>query len=180
MKKNDELALLPKTLHDRLSPIGFDIQDQFFTLDQATREVTITRAFISNVYGGSNQKTFPVISPERVAQHGMNDFMFMIPTDYQPEAPQLPGALGLRMCCEPGYKFTQIQRVFVKMVPVLGPKASVYQFVGMYRLEPAVPPYLTVEEYTAQSARVCTSTCCPCHVGCLHSARSFRANGQVR
>lgn len=112
------MALLPQTLRDRLLPVGLDIQDQYFTIDQVTRELLISRAFFANVYGGSMQDTFPKPSAVKFAQHGMDDFMFMIPTDYQPEAPQIPGAPGLRLCASPGGDFDQIVRTFVKQVPL--------------------------------------------------------------
>ena len=78
----------------------------------------------------------------------------MIPTDYQPEAPQLPGAPGLRLCAAPGQDLPHIERTFVKMVPARGRQKNVYQFVGMYEMKAAIPPYLTVAEYRAQSPRV--------------------------
>ena len=149
------MALLSSTLRDRLKPIGLDIQDQYFTLPQATREVAVSRLFVSTTYGGNMQATFPSPARKFLDVHGMDDFMFL-PTEYQPEAPLLPGAPGLWFCIDPGYAsdlFEKMRRVFVKVVPVVGSKASVYQFMGMYELRPAVPPYLTVEEYAAQSAQ---------------------------
>ncbi|KJA28750.1 hypothetical protein HYPSUDRAFT_33099 [Hypholoma sublateritium FD-334 SS-4] len=155
VKKNVGMALLSSTLRDRLKPIGLEIQDQYFTIDQATREVAVSRLFISTTYGGNMQQTFPNPARKFLDVHGMDDFMFL-PTEYQPEAPLLPGAPGLWFCIDPGYvydRFDKLRRVFVKVVPMVGSKASVYQFMGMYRLSPAVPAYLTVEEYAAQSAQ---------------------------
>lgn len=48
--------------------------------------------------------------------------------------------------------------MFVQVVPVVGSKKSVYQFMGMYKVRPAVPAYLTVEEYVAQSPQVRTTS----------------------
>ncbi|KJA21624.1 hypothetical protein HYPSUDRAFT_216177 [Hypholoma sublateritium FD-334 SS-4] len=151
VKKDMRMALLASTLRDRLKPIGLEIQDQFFTLDQATREVVVRRLFISQTYGGSMQETFPKPASKFLDVHGMNDFMFL-PTEYQPEAPLLPGAPGLWFCSDPYYdRFEEMQRVFVKVVPVVGSKKSVYQYMGMYKLRSAAPAYLTVAEYAAQT-----------------------------
>ena len=148
------MALLPSTLRDRLKPIGLDIQDQYFTLDQATREVVVTRLFMSKTYGGNMQMACPIPSRKFLDTHGMNDFMFL-PTGFQPEAPLLSGAPGL--CFNTNVDdqcLYKVYRVFVQVVPVSGSKASVYQFMGMYKICPAVPAYLTVEEYAAQSPQV--------------------------
>lgn len=152
------LGLLLNTLKDRLKPIGLEIQDQYFTLDQAAREVVVKRLFISQTYGGNMQETFPKPARRFFDVHGMDDFMFL-PTQYQPEAPLLPGAPGLWFCSDPYYdRFDQMQRVFVKVVPVVGSKESVYQFMGMYKVRAAVPSHLTVAEYKAQSTLVRTTT----------------------
>ena len=84
----------------------------------------------------------------------MDDFMFF-PTAFQPEAPLLPGAPGLWFNNNDNEEgLDRPQRVFVQVVPVVGSKKSVYQFMGMYMVRPAVPAYLTVEEYAAQSPQV--------------------------
>lgn len=88
------MALHASTLRDRLKPIGLEIQDQHFTLDQATREVVVTRLFMSKTYGGNMQMTCPVPARKFLDVHGMDDFMFL-PTGFQPEAPLLPGAPGV-------------------------------------------------------------------------------------
>ena len=147
------MALLPQTLRDRLKPIGLEIQDQYFTLDQATREVVVTRHFISATYGGNMKETFPRPAPEFLNAHGMNDWMFL-PTEYEPEAPLLAGAPGLWLCLRPDHDIQQIKRVFVKAVPEEGPRVTVYQYMGMYKITPATPVYLSAGEYAAQSAKV--------------------------
>lgn len=153
VKKNVGMALLPQTLRDRLKPIGLEIQDQYFTLDQATREVVVTRHFISATYGGNMEETFPSPARKFLDVHGMDDWMFL-PTEYQPEAPLLAGAPGLWFCINPDHHIQQTKRVFVKAVPEVGPKASVYQYMGMYKVAPATPLHLTVVEYATQSAKV--------------------------
>ena len=149
-----DLALLPSTLRDRLKPIGLEIQDQYFTLDQATREVVVTRLFMSKTYGGNMQMTCPIPSQQFLDVHGMNDFMFL-PTGFQPEAPLLPGAPGLCFNTSGDDQcIYKVYRVFVQVVPASGSKASVYQYMGMYEIRPAVPAYMTVEEYAAHSHQV--------------------------
>lgn len=154
MKKDANIATsLPQTIKDRLKLIGLEVQNQYFTIDQATREKTVTRTAISYKYGGNPRTTFPNPPREKFAVHGMNDFMFMVATDRQPEAPQIPGAPGLWLSTEINTVFNQIKRVFVKVRPAKNPKAktSRYQYMGMYELKTAAMPYLTREEYAAQS-----------------------------
>ena len=50
MKQNKDMALHPDTLHACLRPIGFDIQDQYFTIDQVTREALVTCLYILTTY----------------------------------------------------------------------------------------------------------------------------------
>lgn len=158
MKKHaNGTTLLPRTIKDRLKLIGLEIQCQYFTIDQATRETTVTRAFISYKYGGSHMSTFPKPLKEKFTTHGMDDFMFMVARDTQPEAPQLPGAPGLWLSMMPNVVFDQVKRVFVNLLPEKGRAArasSRYQYMGMYELKAAATPYLTREEYAAQSPRV--------------------------
>lgn len=50
-------GLHPTTVADRLKPIGIDLVDQYFTLDQATREATFSRAFMAATYGGDSRQS---------------------------------------------------------------------------------------------------------------------------
>ncbi|KAF9475824.1 hypothetical protein BDN70DRAFT_883214 [Pholiota conissans] len=148
--KKNLTALLPMTLTDRLKPIGLDIQDQYFTIDQVTREITVTRLFMASTYGGNMQATFPRPSQEFLDIHGMDDFMYL-PTEYQPEAPQLPGAPGLWL--RPGSRgdLEGQQRVFSKIILAGGAKmGSRYQYQGQYEVRAANPPTLTVQEWRNQ------------------------------
>jgi hypothetical protein len=151
--KKNVAALLPKTLRERLKPIGLGIPDQYFTVDQVTRETTVTRAFMSSAYGGNMQETFPSPAKKFLDKHGMNDFMFL-PSAYQPEAPQMPGAPGLWFCTTAGDDLPGTLRVFVKVVLAAGSKKSVYQYQGMYEVHAADPPSLTVQEWRDQLPRV--------------------------
>lgn len=154
------MALTQRTLKDRLKLVGLEIQDQYFTLDQATREVVVTRWFMASTYGGNMEESFPTPAKKFYDKHGMNDFMYLRP-ELQPEAPQLPAAPGLWFCIAPSNEpFEGPKRVFAKMIPLSGSKKRVYQFMGMYQVHPAVPPYLTVEEYGAQTPQVGSIVAC--------------------
>jgi hypothetical protein len=48
---------------------------------------------MSSTYGGSQQATFPSISPKRFAEHGLH-FAFLKP-DWNPDMPRKPGQNGL-------------------------------------------------------------------------------------
>ena len=102
MKKDANItAPLPQAIKDRLKLIGLEIQTQYFTIDQATREKTVTHEAISYRYGGNYTTTFPNPPKAKLAVHGMNDFMFMVAANKQPEAPQIPGAPGMWLSTEP-------------------------------------------------------------------------------
>lgn len=122
-------------------------------MDQVTRETMVTRFFMSSEYGGNMQETFPRPRKKFLDKHGMDDFMFL-PTEYQPEAPQLPGAPGLWFCTTAGEDLVGTLRVFVKVILAAGSKKSVYQYQGMYEVHAANPPSLTVQEWCDQPPRV--------------------------
>jgi hypothetical protein len=146
VKKCPNTELLPATVMARLQPIGSGIQDQYFTIDQATREVTVSRAFMSKAYGGSEQPTYPSIGADFFAIHGMDDFMY-INNHYQCEAPQIPGAPGL-FFCSGDHDTSYIRRVFVRLRP------GVWQYLGQYRMERSHIPFLTKEEWAAEPKKV--------------------------
>ncbi|KIY53015.1 hypothetical protein FISHEDRAFT_11916, partial [Fistulina hepatica ATCC 64428] len=63
-------------------------------LDKNDVDVVASRAFLSNYYGGNTQATFPKVRKEKVAEHGLNDFMYPSLV-INPMAPQVPGFPGL-------------------------------------------------------------------------------------
>ena len=130
----------------RLKPIGIDIQSQYFTLDQATREATVSRTFMSKTYGGSEQRTYPSIRAEFLALHGMNDFMYLNKT-FQSAAPELPGAPGL-FYCPIEHDTTWTRRVLVRLRP------GIWQYLGQYRMQRSHIPFLTKEEWRAEPKKV--------------------------
>ncbi|KAF9558416.1 hypothetical protein CPC08DRAFT_559716 [Agrocybe pediades] len=108
----------------------------------------VTRRFLSSTYGGNPQEAFPKPSQKFLNIHGMDDWMYINP-NYQPEAPQLPGAPGLFFGSQPsdeGYK--EVLRVFTRI------KDGIWQYMGMYELKGCTPPSLTRAEWQEQPQKV--------------------------
>ncbi|RDX48530.1 hypothetical protein OH76DRAFT_660464 [Lentinus brumalis] len=64
------------------------------SLPKKISEYGFSRYYISNLYGGSTQTTFPKISDYRVAWHGLADWAFLT-LEFNPHAPTRPGHSGL-------------------------------------------------------------------------------------
>ncbi|KDR74295.1 hypothetical protein GALMADRAFT_575368 [Galerina marginata CBS 339.88] len=143
VKKIKNMDLLVDTVRDRLKPIGLDLFD--ITLDKFSQEVRVGRDFMSSVYGGSMQATFPKIRKELVAKHGMNDFAYLNP-DYQPEAPEVPGAPGLFFGTEAGPDRDGTHRVLTRI------GSNSWQYMGMYVIKSC--PSLSKEEWADQLEKV--------------------------
>ena len=107
----------------------------------------ISRDFMSSYYGGSMQATFPPIGRQHKAKHGHDDFMYLHP-DYQPVAPQVPGACGLFFLTHTSIEieWPKLQRVFTRI------ESNVWQYMGMYRLTSS--PSLTTREWADQEPKV--------------------------
>lgn len=152
VKKNEDRCLLPETLRARIRPIGFDVQDQYITVDNVTREHMVTRQFMSETYGGSPQEVQPIIGDLYRIDHDMDDFFYMN-TEYQPEAPEVPGAPGLWFSTESGSDIG-LRRVFTKIKDRTAKHDNKWLYVGQYELCAATPSSLTVAEWRAQPAVV--------------------------
>ncbi|KAF8905775.1 hypothetical protein CPB84DRAFT_1676233 [Gymnopilus junonius] len=137
------MDLLADTIRDRLKPIGLDLYD--ITLDRASQEVWVTREFMSATYGGSMQATCPSIGKKLLARHGLNDFCYLN-LDYQPQAPQIPGAPGLFYSTESGGDWKGDQRVLTRVRP------NEWQYMGMYAIKTCKS--LTKEEWASQPPKV--------------------------
>jgi hypothetical protein len=140
------MEILPAAVQRRLKPIGIDVPSHYFTLDQATREAKVTRIFMSKTYGGDTQRTYPRIGADLFAKNGLKDFMY-INNEYQPEAPQIPGAPGL-FFCSIGHDTTWIRRVLVRSKP------GIWQYLGQYQMQRSHIPFLTKEEWAAEPQKV--------------------------
>jgi hypothetical protein len=118
-------------------------------VDVSISGVTVTRDFLSSVYGGNTQQTFPSIAPEKLEIHGLNDFMY--PNLYfNPCAPQRPGAPGLFFKAargRPAGDWPAVQRVISRI------DSNVWQYVGQYKMRPSIS--LTEEEWVFQKPSVC-------------------------
>jgi len=146
VKKHLNMEFLPALIRRRLKPIGIDVQSQYFTLDQATREAKVSRAFMASTYGGNSQSTYPSISAKFFAIHGMRDFMY-INNEYQCEAPEIPGAPGL-FFCSGDHDTTWTRRVLVRL------QSGIWQYLGQYRMQRSHIPFLTKEEWLAEPMKV--------------------------
>jgi hypothetical protein len=92
LKKLQNIGLSADTVRERMKSIGYDLYD--ISLDKSTQDMTVTREYMSNQYGRSAHSTFPKISKKNLALHGLDNFMYLN-LDFNPHAPQVPGAPGL-------------------------------------------------------------------------------------
>ncbi|OSX60588.1 hypothetical protein POSPLADRAFT_1066785 [Postia placenta MAD-698-R-SB12] len=122
---------------DRLKAIGFERYP--IDIEERLQRFLFNRHYIHNLYGGSFVDTFPSPSDEKVAIHGLNDFMF-ITLDLHPHAPLNPGDPGLFLNMVPADgtwgNARQVVRVFVRLRDT--PKA-LWQYSGNYRMYPSDP-----------------------------------------
>jgi len=152
VKRKEDFVLDGDTVRARMSGIRKDPYP--VPLERAIQHVDVTRLFLSTIYGGSAQETFPRIAKEKLAVHGLNDFMYPN-LDLNPYAPELPGASGLFFA--PSDQATRkweqhVQRVITRL------KAGAWLYVGQYRIVPVAS--LTKDEWASQKDKV-LSTCRP-------------------
>ncbi|KAF6754134.1 hypothetical protein DFP72DRAFT_813387, partial [Ephemerocybe angulata] len=112
--------------------------------DKELQDVMVSRESLLK-YGGSPRMTFPDISAEKYAQHGLKDFMYIVP-HYQPIAPEVPGAPGLWVTIEEADHDGEIRRLITRITTDSPP---LWQYQGQYRIKRA--PSLTVGEWAKQS-----------------------------
>ncbi|KDR85749.1 hypothetical protein GALMADRAFT_234810 [Galerina marginata CBS 339.88] len=129
-------------LHDRLKDIGFEGYE--VNLDQDVRDAVVSRLFMSNRYGGNTQDPFPKIRAELVAQHGMNDFMY-VNVMFHPQGPQLPGKPGIFLSPKPKVR-PGAWRVLTRL------QSNEWLFVGMYVVQLCAS--LTREEWNSLEPKV--------------------------
>jgi len=144
-KKN--VSLSDEVLLRRLEPIGLDPVK--IDLSRSELNQMVTRLFMSAVYGGSMQATFPKVSKRKFDQNGKDDFMYLH-LDYHPFAPQTPGGCGLWFSTEeedPENGFEGVKRVFTRDW-----KRAIWQYMGQYKVKPAQS--LTLDEWLDQLDKV--------------------------
>lgn len=141
------MGLSLDSLHSRLKVLGPSALELYpITLDKGSQDLTVSRDFMATKYGGSMQSTCPSIGKQHLEDHGMNDFMYLHP-NYQPHAPQVPGACGLFMGLSGlGRTWPILQRVFTRI------ESNVWQYMGTYHLTPS--PSLTPSEWANQKQKV--------------------------
>ncbi|GBE79009.1 hypothetical protein SCP_0202060 [Sparassis crispa] len=133
-------------VRDRLKAVGFDIYP--IPLDLESTKLMFPRLYISQLYGGSFVNTFPKISEERLALHGIDDFM-CLHTDYNPHAPTTAGSNGLfftRQRAEGAWYRPHPMRVLVLCAE------GRWRYVGQYALFPSES--LTTDEFSTQTDKV--------------------------
>ena len=67
-----DMTVSEEVIKSRLEPIG--IRPFKINLPRAEVNMMVSRKFMSAVYGGSSEGTFPPIGKDKLAEHGMNDF----------------------------------------------------------------------------------------------------------
>ncbi|KXN88485.1 hypothetical protein AN958_07151 [Leucoagaricus sp. SymC.cos] len=145
--KKEGMGLSSRILYDRIKKMHCPLYE--VPLPQDIRDTTVTRAFISSIYGGNPQETLPRMGKKFLAQHGLDDFMFPS-LDYNPEAAQIPGAPGLFFGAgEPAQEWAPIQRVITRI------NSGAWLYVGQYSFTPTES--LTLEELYDQPARFHTT-----------------------
>ncbi|KAF8075874.1 hypothetical protein FPV67DRAFT_387214 [Lyophyllum atratum] len=152
VKKNEGLMFSYDTIRDRLRPIGFDPYP--VELDMETREVMVSRKFLSMNYGGTMQLTFPEIGPKFQALHNYRNFM-CLSLEYQSGAPQMPGAPGLWFSpigeLTSGGMSSSDPTVYTVLTRITDSPA-LWQYQGQYKLGGAMS--FTKEEWASESAAV--------------------------
>lgn len=132
-----------ETVWNRLNNIGHEPYP--IPLDDSLSRVTVTREFLTSLYGGNIQQTFPSIAAERFEVHGLDDFMFPN-LDFNPCAPQIPGAPGLFFRPRPLDSWPKVQRVITRI------DHNAWQYVGQYKMTASTP--LTKEEWALEDYQV--------------------------
>jgi len=144
-KRIADMSLENPVLMKRLEPIGLDIY--VINLPLAEINQMVSRRFMSAIYGGSMQATFPQIGEAKLAEHGMNDFMYLH-MDYQPYAPQTPGGCGLYFSTdEDSESWEGVMRVLTRDLNI-----AMWQYMGQYEVKVAAS--LEVAEWLQQDLKV--------------------------
>lgn len=137
-----------EVIMDRLEVLN--IKTYNVDLPQEFLDYRVSRKFLSNVYGGGSQVTFPEPAQKFVDKHGIRQYMCLSLQDHQPGAPQHSGAPGLFYDTEPDCitdysPLPVFTRVETKPV-------CLWQFMGYYEPYPSRP--LSKEEWAREDSRV--------------------------
>ncbi|KAF8075797.1 hypothetical protein FPV67DRAFT_1664125 [Lyophyllum atratum] len=123
---------------------ALDVKPFPLDLDEDLVDFTVSREFVSDIYGGNTRATFPSISQKKGARHPYRDFMCLNIT-YNPYAPQRAGFPGLLYVSRTS-DLPKTNRVMIRI------KDGVWLYLGQYELVRAAP--LTLQEWTASSSQI--------------------------
>ncbi|KAI0313569.1 hypothetical protein OF83DRAFT_522787 [Amylostereum chailletii] len=98
IKVKKDLEFDSATVQGRIDAAG--VKPYTVDLDPEIKDAVVSRQFISSVYGGSAQMTFPHFSAKKFKEHGLKDFMFLR-LEGHPNAPQEAGMPGVWFLEEP-------------------------------------------------------------------------------
>ncbi|KAF5359633.1 hypothetical protein D9756_003125 [Leucocoprinus leucothites] len=150
MKIKTKLEFNLETLLNRLDGLKPLIVDDE-TIPQEIRNFAFPREFISSLYGGNTQETFPLIGEKFLKEHGLDHWMYPN-LEYNPAAPRMPGHPGLFFIPTPELGDMKKQKLlstprFYRVVTRLATNKWLY--MGDYMLQQVAS--LTVSEWEEQS-----------------------------
>ena len=154
VKKKGQSDFALDTIYNRLAPLGAQYP---INLPPYIRDTMVKRQSLSEAYGGSPVATYPTIGSDFLAQHGMDDFMY-ITIEHNPVGPQVPGAPGLLFECDE-LECEQAERARIRRVIIrVQVNPALWIYVGQFEIHPAAS--LTKEEWASQTISV-SITCLP-------------------
>lgn len=151
MKIKQEAVLDDEHVASRLKamPGGLDVFP--VDLEDEIKMATVTRIWMSDTYGGNPQAGCPSINTKKF-KHGMNDFTYMT-YEFNPHAPQMPGAPGLNFGMWEGETGLRKRRRVIMRT-----NQPRWLHMGFYDSYPSTP--LTKHEWSARPVAVCISSLC--------------------
>ncbi|KAI1792605.1 hypothetical protein LXA43DRAFT_1131719 [Ganoderma leucocontextum] len=146
VKVKKELLLDDDFLLDALTWEGINYRYPI-PLPKEVSEFQFKREYISHLYGGNTQETFPTPRKEMREWHGLKDWAFLS-LDYNPHAPTKPGHSGLFFSSHRAEEewCQDIHRTFVRVA------SGKWVYMGQYKMEVGVS--LTAESWKQQKQTV--------------------------
>ncbi|KAM5530160.1 hypothetical protein V8D89_016162 [Ganoderma adspersum] len=142
-KVKKELLLDDEFLLDALTWEGINYKYPI-PLPKAVSEFQFKREYISHLYGGNTQETFPKPRDEMLKLHALNDWSFLS-LDYNPHAPTKPGHSGLFFSSHRATPEWCANRIYRTIVRVMSGK---WVYMGQYKMEAGLS--LTAENWKQQ------------------------------
>lgn len=158
----------------RLHALGPNALDPYLiNLEDKIKLASVTRAWMSDTYGGNRQAGCPEIDTKKF-KHGIDNFWYMT-YEFNANAPRKPGAPGLMFGC-----WGDEQRVYRNQRVIMRTKQPWWTPMGIYESVPSNP--LSQEEWSAQSPSVSSFLSLPCLIQLrfgsfkYHSSRTIGQN----